>query len=215
MVLVPTSAQPSAPTRPRRRDVQRRRPAAHHPTTTRPRRPEDHIDLPGGNRQHGDCPRGPRTTRADDLRQQRTQSQLTLALGDRASLRPPRARSSAGTTTKRLPSALGGSKRQAAAPRTLPFAAKDSSESSRPHDPDAAVGIVTGHAAGLHSPGVAVGWGYPCVHRAACGMQRGHGLVPSRPARPARTAQRFVARSRGLRDRRKPRSAERVATITG
>jgi len=68
MVLVPTSAQPSATARARDRDGARGRPARCDPTATRARQPRDYQHLPAGHRQRRDHHHGPRTTVADDLR---------------------------------------------------------------------------------------------------------------------------------------------------
>ena len=69
MMLVPTSAQPPAPPRPRRRTGPRGRPADRHPAATRTQRPRHHIHLPARHRQRRDHRHRARPTSADDPRE--------------------------------------------------------------------------------------------------------------------------------------------------
>ena len=61
----PLRATP-APSRPRRRDGARRRPADRHPAPARTQQPRHHIDLPARHRQRRDHRDRPRPTRPDD-----------------------------------------------------------------------------------------------------------------------------------------------------
>ena len=60
------SAAAPAPTRPRRRDGTRRRPADRDPAPARSRQPRHHLDLPPRHRQRRDHRHRPRPPRADD-----------------------------------------------------------------------------------------------------------------------------------------------------
>ena len=66
MMLAPTSAQASAATRSRGRDVARRGAIARHSAPAPTRRPRDHLGVPPRNRQHRDRSRRPRTPGAHD-----------------------------------------------------------------------------------------------------------------------------------------------------
>jgi hypothetical protein len=97
---------------------------------------------------------------------------------------------------------LGGSDRQPAARRALPFAGKDSSEVSRPRDPDVAIGITSSRRAGA----IALD---ECDRRVASVVQR----APAAEFGPKRSsARRADAPSRGqapVRRRRRARSRSR------
>src|SRR5438034_11374976 len=67
MVLVPTSAQASAPPRPRGRDGPQGRPTDRHPAPARPQQPRHHLaDLPPRRRQRRDHRHRPFPAGADD-----------------------------------------------------------------------------------------------------------------------------------------------------
>jgi hypothetical protein len=85
MMVVPTSAQTSAPARTCGRDGNRRSTAGRHPAPTRARQRRHHQPLPTGHRQQRDHQHRPRTAFAGDLRDGRTASQ---ALDDRSAERP-------------------------------------------------------------------------------------------------------------------------------
>ena len=66
MVVVPTSAQPPAPSRPRDRDGPRRRPPRRHPAPTWACSSRGHLDLSARDRQRGNHSHRPRATPAGD-----------------------------------------------------------------------------------------------------------------------------------------------------
>ena len=96
--FVPTSAQPPAAPRPRRRTAARRDRAAAHPAPARPLTSVNDRDIPGRHRYRGNHLDSPRAARADDARQRRARP--VAELRERTGQQSHRERDTAGSARR-------------------------------------------------------------------------------------------------------------------